>query len=281
MAGADTPKIDSATWQTGYLTEHVATQTKYLDTVAATGVVQQVAHSAMHLLGLAQGSCVLEMGCGSGVFLPRLAEAVGSAGSVVGVDHSAAFIEQAKARIVDAGLAPVVRLEVADAYALPFENGTFDAAHCERVLMHLEDPNRAIMELARVVRRRGVVVAAEPDWVGVRLDHPDREMFERVFRKAITKHRQPDMGLTLFRRFAEVGLVNCRHLNVSTVIEDFEAWKRFGLDLVAAVDQLALEVDVDRSRLATIVPTFEEASSTGRFYSAGTFHVVSGEVAAN
>ncbi|MEO8925154.1 MAG: methyltransferase domain-containing protein [Caldimonas sp.] len=278
MVDGQTPRA-SSTWQADYLKQHTAEKAKYLETVAATGPLQQVAARAMELLALSSGATVLELGCGNGVFLPRLAAAVGSSGKVVGVDHSAELIAQAVARMAEARLDGVVHFEVGDAYALPFEDGTFDAAHCERVLMHLEDPNAALSELARVVKPGGIIVCAEPDWAGVRIDHPDREVFDRVFALAITP-RNTDMGLTLFRRMGEIGLVNRRHAASSSVIEDFGTWKMFGLDLGPPVDQVAREGVFSAERIARILPALDAANESGRFYSAVTVHVIAGVVPA-
>ena len=38
---------------------------------------------------------------------------------------------------------------VADAHALPFEDGSFDAVRTERTLQHLEDPAEAVLEMAQ------------------------------------------------------------------------------------------------------------------------------------
>ena len=277
MSQGEIARVGSKTWQPEYLRQHATEQAKYLDKVAASDIVRHVAERAMELLALAAGAKVLELGCGSGVFLPRLAKAVGAEGRVVGVDHSPDLIAQARAKVAAEGLGDRVDLQVGDAYALPFADGYFDAAHCERVLMHLERPNAALAELARVVKPGGVVVAAEPDWMGMRIDHPDREVFDIVFARA-QKHRNTDMGLTLYRRFGEVGFTNRRYATVSAVIDDYTTWKMFGLDLETAVESIASEGKVDPSRLAAILPALDSANGNGRFYSAATLHVSSGVV---
>jgi SAM-dependent methyltransferase len=51
---------------------------------------------------------------------------------------------------------------VADAYALPYADGSVDAVHCEAVLEHLERPEAAVAEMWRVLRSGGEVFAATP-----------------------------------------------------------------------------------------------------------------------
>ena len=278
-AVTDRPDIPSAsqTWQPGYIANHQAEQSRYLDAVSASKFVRQTAVNTMRLLALQPGQRVLEVGCGNGVFLSRLAQAVAPFGRVVGIDHAPAFVAEAGHKIVAAGLNAIVSVQQADAYHLPFRDASFDASHCERVLMHLEDPGAVLREMARVVRPGGVVVAAEPDWAGMRIDHADREAFDLAFARAL-QMRQRDMGLTLYRRMGEIGLVERRYLPAWSIIEDFATLEMYGLHLEPAIAALAAERALPRDRLQAILPALNAANTAGRFYAAAAFHVVSGVV---
>lgn len=266
-------RTDSGRWDTRYLESHAADQSKYLETVAASDFLRQTAANALALLDLKPGQRVVEVGCGSGVFLPRLAERVGPGGSVTAIDHSAVLVEEARTRV--SGSITPVSLHVAGAHKLPFAEGSFDAAHCERVLMHLDDPTAAIREMRRVVRPGGFVVAAEPDWTGIRFDHPDQEAFALVYRRAL-RFKQSDVGLTLLRRFSDAGLTQRRFMPVTSVFTDFAAARMFGLQLETAVTELVAEGVMAPDRLAAVVPALEAASESHSYYSIATMHVVSG-----
>lgn len=58
---------------------------------------------AVEQLRLRAGDCVLDLGCGTGMSLPLLRDAVGPAGRVVGVDLSTDMLAQAQARVRHAG----------------------------------------------------------------------------------------------------------------------------------------------------------------------------------
>jgi ubiquinone/menaquinone biosynthesis C-methylase UbiE len=95
---------------------------------------------------LARGAEVLEVGCGTGLILARLAPI---AVRVAGVDLSEGMLSRARAR----GFA----VEQADATRLPYPDASFDLAVCFKVLPHVPAAREAVAEMARVVRPGGAV----------------------------------------------------------------------------------------------------------------------------
>ena len=279
MKSEDAVQVGTAGWQADYVSQNLAHQVAYLETVSASSLFKQVAANAIALLSLAPGRSVLEVGCGSGVLLSALAQRVAPGGRVVGVDHADAFVAAARAMITEKGLAEAVTVDIGDACNLQYGTATFDAAHCERVLMHLEDPNAAIREMARVVRPGGMVVIAEPDWTGIQHDHPDRQAFDLVYAKALPM-RNKDIGLTLYRRFGELGLQQRKYMPVTAVITDFATFRMYGLRLEPAVEALIAEGALSADRLSAVVPQLDSASASGTYYSVATVHVVAGVVPA-
>jgi SAM-dependent methyltransferase len=267
----------TGSWQPTYIDQHAAELSHYLDQVSRSDALQRVAECALALMSPMAGRSVLEVGCGNGVLLARLAEGVGSEGRVVGVDHSATFVEQARAQVARAGLSAVVTVQQADAYALPFAAETFDLAHCERVLMHLEQPTAALAEMRRVVRPGGWLIAVEPDWAGIRIDHEDREGMDILYARAM-RIKQPDMGITLYRRMGELGLTERRLAPLLSVNTDFEALKGYGLALAPVADALVSEAWLTRERADGLLSGLEEANATDRFYSVVVMHIIAGRV---
>ncbi|GIH11063.1 hypothetical protein Rhe02_91300 [Rhizocola hellebori] len=94
---------------------------------------------------------LLDVGCGTGSFLRRLANA-GHLGRLAAVDTSPAAI---------AALADVaaVSVHLADAQALPFPDGSFDVVTERHMLYHVPDPVLAIQEAYRVLRSGGTFAA--------------------------------------------------------------------------------------------------------------------------
>ena len=90
---------------------------------------------------------ILDIGCGEGAL--RAALPARLAARTVGLDASATML--------GAHPPPVVQ---ADATALPFVAGAFDAAVAVNVLDHLPEPTAAITEAHRVLAAGGMLVAA-------------------------------------------------------------------------------------------------------------------------
>jgi ubiquinone/menaquinone biosynthesis C-methylase UbiE len=98
-----------------------------------------------------QGGCLVEVGAGYG----RLADEYRGYREIVLLDASEAHVEAAREQFRDD---PRIRVEQGDAYALPFDDGSFDAVVCVRVVHHLEQPAAVFAEFARVLRPGGVLV---------------------------------------------------------------------------------------------------------------------------
>lgn len=92
---------------------------------------------------------LLEVGCGWGELAEWLARETGA--EVVATDASPRMVELARQRGVDA--------RRADVQKLPFADGEFDCAVAAWMLYHVPDLDRAIAELARVLRPDGTLVA--------------------------------------------------------------------------------------------------------------------------
>lgn len=110
------------------------------------------------VLPFAQGR-VLEVGCGTGVLLQRLA----CRGEAVGVDVSDGMLKKAAARLGERGTGKLVR---ADAQRLPFKDGSFDSTVSTFALTAVPDLDVALAEMVRVIRDGGrlvVVSVGDPE----------------------------------------------------------------------------------------------------------------------
>jgi len=157
-------------------------------------------------LQVGEGQRVLDVGCGIGIDTLHLGEIVGPAGSVHGVDVLQRTVREAHRRAIEAGVDAWVKHHVADAYALPFAEETFDVCHAERVFEHLADPERALAEMVRVTKPGGHLVVIDGDGGSMSIATPDAETERRISAAWIAKVKNGFAGRLLFSSMTAAGL---------------------------------------------------------------------------
>lgn len=166
------------------------------------------------------GETAVDVGCGTGAEVRRLATLVGDSGRAVGIEPHPGLRAVAMQRAADEGS----RAEFidGDAVSLPFEDSSVDVIRCERVFQHLPDPQGAVNEMARILRPGGRVVIIDSDWG-----------------TAITRAGDPDVQRRLNEAF------------IRRLPNPFA-----GGDLRTQLQRADLEVDPDIGSTAVIFPDF-------------------------
>src|SRR6201991_1002162 len=123
-----------------------------MNTVMTAGLHHRWRERAVDLARVGPGSRALDVAAGTGDLAIELAR---RGADVVGSDFSEGML--AKARVK----APGLRWEQADALALPYSDGEFDAATVGFGARNFSDLARGLGEMARVVRPGGRVVVLE------------------------------------------------------------------------------------------------------------------------
>ena len=166
------------------------------------------ANSAAYLLPhLSPGDTVLDVGCGPGTITCDLARAV-SPGPVVGVDAAEAVVAEARERAVGV---PGVTFEVADLFALPYADDSFDVVHAHQVLQHVADPVAVLRAMAARCAPGGLVAARDGDYSAFawfpRLPELDRWL--ALYRQAARANGgEPDAGPRLAGWARQAGLTD-------------------------------------------------------------------------
>lgn len=107
---------------------------------------------------LRPGDRILDIGCGPGWFWAATADMLPERLKLTLADLSPGMVAEATERCKALPFASV-RGEQADACALPFEDGTFDAVTAMHMLYHLPDPAAGIAEIFRVLKPGGFLAA--------------------------------------------------------------------------------------------------------------------------
>lgn len=100
------------------------------------------------------GGRILEVGVGTGISLPGYDRGT----RLYGIDISERILGKARERVRRHALRNVEAIAVMDAEALTFPDASFDVAVAQYVITAVPDPERALDELARVVRPGGEIV---------------------------------------------------------------------------------------------------------------------------
>lgn len=107
---------------------------------------------AIEALELVSGRVVLDIGCGAGQTLLQLAEKVGRAGRVIGVDFAPELLEVARRRVAGRG---DIQLIECDAQGLNLPSASVDAVFSRFGVMAFDDPVAAFRNFRRILRPSG------------------------------------------------------------------------------------------------------------------------------
>jgi SAM-dependent methyltransferase len=163
----------------------------------------------------------LDVGCGNGAFTEELIARCAPA-TVTAIDPSDDQIAYARTRTA-AGRAD---FRVGDAQNLPFVDSSFDVAAMALVISFLPDPDRAVAEMARVVRPGGSVAAYMWDVPGGGV--PVHAIYLALESMGIMSGRPPNPGaselpaIQWFWNGAGLECVETHVVRVSTDYRDFD-----------------------------------------------------------
>ena len=104
-------------------------------------------------LTIKSGSIILDIGTGTGVFLPYLLSKVGMGGKIIALDHAEKMLLKAKTKNFTGNIVFLC----ADVMAIPLEDEIFNTVVCYSSLPHFPDKLKALMEMKRVLKKEGQV----------------------------------------------------------------------------------------------------------------------------
>ncbi len=150
----------------------------YRATFAAA--TQEFVEPLLDAAGVAVGTRVLDLACGPGIVTAAAADRGAEA---AGLDFSSAMLALARAAN------PSLDFHEGDAEALPFADGSFDAAVSNFGIHHVPRPERALAEAFRVLRPGGIL--AFTTWAA-----PAENIPWQLLQDAIRLHGDPEAAKT-------------------------------------------------------------------------------------
>jgi ubiquinone/menaquinone biosynthesis C-methylase UbiE len=159
------------------------------DTMRKAFFSEAVREKAMSTAGVLPGRLAADIGAGTGFITEGLLQ---RGLKVIAVDQSEAMIHQMKNKF---GGVAMIDCRVGEAGAIPIEDDSVDYAFANMFLHHVEDPQSAIMEMARILKPGGTLVITDldkHDFEFLKTEHNDRWM---GFRRSDVKRWLVKSGL--------------------------------------------------------------------------------------
>jgi arsenite methyltransferase len=153
------------------------------------------------LLALKPGESVVDIGSGPGFLCESMADAVGEAGRVVGLDISDDLLAAARERNTRKQLS----YQPSDAVALGAADAAFDVAVSTQVFEYVADCDRALREMARVLKPGGRALVVATDWDGVVWRSSDRDRMRAMLTAWEAHCADPRLPRTLAPRLRAAG----------------------------------------------------------------------------
>lgn len=137
--------------------DRIAGRYELLNAVMTAGLYRLWNRKVIQATGLRPDDAAIDLACGTGSLTRKLAETVGPAGTVLGLDFSAEMLQAAKRRPI-----PNVEYRLGDATDLAgVPSGTFDAATIAYGARNIPDLDALFAEMARVLKPGGRAVCLE------------------------------------------------------------------------------------------------------------------------
>lgn len=192
-----------------------------LNYIDAIPYFNEVKTKTYELLKLEEAKAVLEVGCGLGFDVYRMAVKVPKEGMITGIDRSAFMIEKAQHNQMFEAYKNV-EFKVADGRALPYETDSYDRCRIDRTLQHIENPQEVVNEVYRVLESDGIFVVYDNDWSSFSLSLADKRLsriIEDYWCDAFVNGR---IGCHLKAYFSVAGFKNIILHPTTLVLDDFE-----------------------------------------------------------
>jgi ubiquinone/menaquinone biosynthesis C-methylase UbiE len=120
------------------------------DEIAAEKDQSKLSKMAVRL-DIGPGSVILDVGTGTGVFIPFLLQKIGGDGKILALDIAGEMLHKARRKSFDG----VVAYLNADVTHIPLADASVDSVVCYSSFPHFQDKPGAFAEIHRVIKRGG------------------------------------------------------------------------------------------------------------------------------
>lgn len=149
----------------------------------------QAISDMLQIMEIKPGETILDAGCGPGVHSIRAAKA---GVKVCAIDISEAMLKHAQQRVKDVGLSDSIEFHQKDLTKLDFPDAHFDYVFSWGVIIHIPDAEKALDELARIIKPGGKLALYLTNKTA--LDHKLESAIRFIIRKPLEGIEQLPLG---------------------------------------------------------------------------------------
>lgn len=170
----------------------------------STPDVEKQRQIVLSALNLQVDERILDIGFGPGILIEDMAKIIGPDGSICGIEISEPFIALSQKR-----LSHLSRVEIreGDATSIPYSNNEFDVAISTQVYEYIEDVEKCLSELYRVLKPGGRALIMCTDWDTLIWNTENRERMNRILTTFEAHCADPRLPRKIAPKIQEAGFI--------------------------------------------------------------------------
>ncbi len=225
------------------------------------------------MLALNNGLRVLDVGCGLGNDLIDMAGAIGPDGVATGVDSSEALLEIADRNIKNGP--GNIELVKGDALNLNFDDNSFDRCKIDRTLQHIPDPKKALAEMYRVLKPKGLMLAFDNDWETFIFSCTNNVLVRKIANYWCDSFASGWIGRYLYSYFRELGPAEIEVYPRTLIVHDLNISDKV-FDLFQTIKNCLDENLITANEANELIMEMRNQDKSGSFFSSYTGFIVLG-----
>jgi ubiquinone/menaquinone biosynthesis C-methylase UbiE len=159
-------------------------------------------------LNLKPGERILDIGSGPGLLIQDMATVIGQKGSICGIEISEPFIELSKKRCSHLSQ---VEIQNGDATSIPYGNDEFDVAVSIQVYEYIDDVDKCLIELYRILKPGGRALIMCTDWDTLIWNTENQERMQRILTTFETHCAEPRLPRKISPKLRDSGFNLIKH----------------------------------------------------------------------
>jgi ubiquinone/menaquinone biosynthesis C-methylase UbiE len=232
------------------------------EAICSTEAFREQRRITLDALALADGERVLDVGVGTGHMAFDIAQATSGHNKIVGIDISEDMLDTCRGRCPNLSN---VSFELADLYDLPFDEESFDVVLSVQVFEYLEDVQKALLELNRVLKPGGRLVLRDADWGTLIWESGNPDRMAHILSIWDQHLADPFLPRKLASQLNNAGFVDCAVRSFVTVETEYDV-NQTSYYIARFVAPYAISQGADEREVADWLADLEAQAEAGRYF---------------